>query len=114
MKTLADLKRNAANYKWELMHNSWFPNSNKLKYPRIVTMTDSVKIGLGTVMEDGEVKTSYLEWPKAKELTIVDHGNNRWGVIITCELQQSEYEIEHFGKKPPHIMDYLLMPVNEG
>lgn len=72
MKTLADLKRNATKYSWEMYFNSWAGGYLKQGHKlyglrRKVVMADTVKMGF-----ESPTGVSYLEWPKASELSITD------------------------------------------
>lgn len=72
MKTLADLKREAKNYTWEMYFNSWGggylkPGAKLYGLHRKVVSADTVKLGF-----ESPTGVSYLEWPKASELSITD------------------------------------------
>ena len=73
MKNLADLKRDAKLYTWELVFNSWFPNGNNLSgQKRHVSIVQSAKIALKTTKKDGTTRDSWLDFPKAKEMVFAD------------------------------------------
>lgn len=72
MKTLADLKREAKNYTWEMYFSScvggYLKHGHKFYgLPRKLVMTDTVKMGFESI-----TGVSYLGWPKASELSITD------------------------------------------
>lgn len=74
MKTLADLKREAKNYTWEMYYNSWFggylkPGQKFYGLQRKVLKTQSNSLRLESPTSNGG---SWLDWPKASELTITD------------------------------------------
>lgn len=75
MKTLADLKRNAINYTWEMYYNSGFggylkPGDKFYGLRRKVLKVQSNSLSLQSPLDIN--KPSWLEWPKATELTITD------------------------------------------
>lgn len=72
MKTLADLKREAKKYTWEMYFNSWgggyLKSGDKMFcLRRKVVVADTVKLGF-----ESPTGVSYLDWPKASELAITD------------------------------------------
>lgn len=99
MKKLADLKRQAKNFKWKMIYNSWFANCNELNYFRPCVYTDTVRLGLETIKENAK-RISYLKWPKAKEVKII---KNDEGFIV--EITRD------CGDNKPHVMKYELQPV---
>lgn len=105
MKTLADLKRNAANYKWSLIVNSWFgevPEFQQVfrKVGRVRTSDFSLLTN-----KDGVVKESWINWPKAKELTITQLETGNYHV---------EMKFDCGSDRPVHVMAYQLNPISEG
>ena len=89
MKTLADLKRNANKFQWSLVKNSWFDGiPEHQKAYRDIGTVQTQRFTLLT-NKDGELIESWMDWPKANELTIIPvvaHGVNMgYEVIINRE-----------------------------
>ncbi len=114
MKTLADLKRNCVNYEFKLCENSWFKQLPVFqKEYRKVGRVQSNRFTLLTDKNgNGELIESWLDFPKASEIQLIPLNDSQYCLIIKQECEQSEYDIEHFGKKPPHIMIYELRKVS--
>lgn len=123
MKTLADLKRQAKDYTWENLYNSWFRTPGMLAgQQRKVECVNSVNIGLETEKSDGTKTTSFLPWPKAKEIVFADfatfpererypgEGVQRFSangigtLLIICSDSEGS-------TLSPHIMVYHLRPL---
>lgn len=98
MKTLADLKRTCHLYKWKMLHNSWFKNvAPHMAEYRTVASVQSNGLYLNTC-RNGERSKSFLEFPKAKELTI-KHDGDVIELVIYREFDNG---------MPPHQMIYRL------
>jgi hypothetical protein len=70
MKTLSDLKKHAHIYEWALVSNSWFKQVPDFQASyRTVTRVQSTKLALKTI-KDGVISESWIDFPKASELTI--------------------------------------------
>jgi len=110
MKTLADLKRNAKNYVWSLKENSWFKQIPQFQRDwRSVSIVQSTKMAFDT-NKDGIKTQSWMDFPKASELQIIPLGNDMFTIIIKQVCEQTDNDIQHWGKKPDHIMIYELKP----
>lgn len=109
MKTLADLKRDAQNYEWSMIHNSWFTNTNNLKSFRKVACKNNVGLGFETIRSNGEKAISYLDWPKAKELHITKIDNESYHVMIASLCRDKEhvilYELKLIKEKYPELIE---------
>lgn len=110
MKTLADLKRQAKNFEWSLQYNSWFPHSTHLKEYRKVAHISSVSIGFHIRKADGLQAISYLDWPKAKQLSICDvttaffeSEKDRFSYKLTLTRDCADNQL--------HTMIYHLKPI---
>ena len=73
MKTLADLKRQASNYTWEMVWNSWFggaltPDKKFYGLRRTVGKLQSNSLAFNT--DTSKSGLSWLDWPKSKDLLI--------------------------------------------
>lgn len=102
MKTLADLKRQAIHFTWELKFNSWFggkllPGHKFYGLARKVIKVQSNSLGL----ESTTSKVSWLDWPKANEIVILPEDNGEFYLGIVPKNSQSG-----------PVMEYLLRPVN--
>ena len=108
MKTLADLKRNAHKYQWQLTKNSWYENIPEFQaVPRKVATVQSSKFSLLTI-KNGVESESWIDFPKAGELTIQHNGLSVYDITIKRELQSyADGSIQY------HIMKYRLSPIHE-
>ena len=83
MKTLADLKRQAKNYEWSMLSNSWFKTvPDFLVRFRKVEQTGSRDITFETI-KNGVKTYSGTAWPKAKLLEITQHEAIEGGFYVT-------------------------------
>lgn len=79
MRTLADLKRNASKYTWTMTKNTW--GAGKLiGLKRTVARTQTNSIAFFTDVSKSGV--SWLEWPKAKDITITPLENGAFNLHI--------------------------------
>lgn len=107
MKTLADLKRNANKFQWSLIKNSWFGAipEHQLGFRDVGTMK-TIEFSLLT-NKNGELTDSWIEWPKASELTM--HKVIAHGICMGYEVTFTR----DTGAVNPHVMIYWLRPVEE-
>jgi hypothetical protein len=106
MKTLSDLKRNAKLYTWKLIYNSWYPVAPHQSHPRKVARIQGDKFSLQT-LHNGKASESWLDWPKAKDLSIVP-------LVGASTMDTVGYEVSFVrpsDNTPDHIMRYILTPV---
>lgn len=87
MKTLADLKRKMKiGSKWEAIHfNGWSPGV------REIAEVKTNKIGFKTVRENGEIVTSWVDFPKAKNILFQNGWVEFWGDWYNHSKQQAEF-----------------------
>jgi len=101
MKTLKDLKQTAHKYEWSLISNSWYQNvPSQQAEPRRVGRVATQRMTLLTV-KNGENKESWLDFPKASELSISHYGLSTYKLTITKPNDNRE----------PHVMVYMLKPI---
>lgn len=105
LNTLKDLKANAHKYEWKLLSNSFYSSipSHQDCY-RKVGSAKSTRFSLLTNL-DGQVKESWVDFPKAKELKITHFGLDFYRLEITRDLEDSVNN--------PHVMVYELKPIYE-
>ena len=74
MKTLSDLKREANNYTWEMYYNSWFGGYLQPGHKFYGKQRKVLKVQSNSLCFEieGQKTGSWLDWPKARELTITD------------------------------------------
>ena len=111
MKTLADLKRNAHIYEWAMTKNSWYTAlESRVTEWREVAETTTKQIGFKTkkVLTDGTIipTTSWLDWPKASELTITQEGCHY--VVTINRTIPADPNMQR--KETIHTLQYHLRP----
>ena len=104
MKTLADLKRDAVNYTWEMVYNSWFggaltPDKKFYGLRRTVGKVQSNSLAFNTDISKSGL--SWLDWPKAKELRIEEKPDGVYYIKIDPD-----------DDKECHIT-YILRPISQ-
>lgn len=106
MKTLKDLKSNANKFKWSLIKNSWYQSVPDFqKSPRKVGQVLTNKFSLITI-KNGVESESWLDFPKAKELSINKFDNGVYEITINKILQEyADGSIQY------HLMIYRLYPI---
>lgn len=75
MKTLADLKREAKNYTWEMYYNSLFGGylQPKHKFYGLQRRVNKIQSNsLAFEYKESKSGLSWLDWPKASELSITN------------------------------------------
>ena len=103
MKTLKDLKQTAHKYTWSLTSNSWYQNvPSRQAEPRRVGRVATQRMTLLTT-KNGETQESWLDFPKASELSINHYGLSKYKLTITRPIDNRE----------PHVMVYMLAPIIE-
>jgi hypothetical protein len=112
MKTLADLKRDSHKYEWSLTFNSWYASQPVPEYQiayRKVSRVQSSRLALITI-KDGIEKESWMDFPKASELTIRHNGLSSYTLtfkrIIPANPNMQRAETVH-------TMEYQLRPILE-
>ena len=80
MKSLADLKRDCQKYVWIMRGHSWFPSGKMLGVPRKIAKVQSNAFMFEPVA--GSVHGSWLSWPKASQLKIVNKGVGLYEVEV--------------------------------
>jgi hypothetical protein len=102
MKTLSDLKRNCANYNWSLQSNSFYAEvPDHQKSYRRVSCVQSTKFALET-RKDEHMVDSWVNFPKASELTITPSGNHF--IVTINRALEGNFSIP----SSVHTMIYLL------
>lgn len=75
MKNLADLKRTCHLYKWKLKYNSWFKDV-PAHQSDFRTISEVTRRGFYlNTYQNGELTKSFCDFPKAKELEILQNEN---------------------------------------
>lgn len=104
MKTLSDLKKHIHIYELSLIHNSWYKSVPEHQTAwRSVARVKSNKFSLNT-MKDCLTTESWLDFPKASELTLK---------IENCEIIMTIKRVIHGGfgvEDSTHTMIYKLRP----
>lgn len=101
MKTLAELKRNIADYELSLKENSWFKQVPAFqKAWRPVATVQSNSFSLLTDKGDSQPSESWCDFPKASELQLIPLSNEQ---DLHCMIIKRDC-----GDKLPHIMIYEL------
>jgi hypothetical protein len=105
MKTLADLKKHAHLYEWALVSNSWYKEVPEFQAEyRSVARVQSSKLSLNTV-KDGQQCESWLDFPKASELTMTINDDCTTTLIIARVCKGFHGEPDKI-----HTMIYRLRP----
>ena len=103
MESLAQLKREAKNYTWKQVFNSW--TGGELKYGHKLFGLDRkiIKQQSNALQFDGG---SWLEWPKASELTFI---HDLEGIPAKVVLKKIRIWLD---KEKNEFMTYELSPIN--
>jgi hypothetical protein len=105
MKTLADLKKHAHLYDWSLLSNSWYKEVPFFQSQyRTVARVQSSKLSLNTV-KDGKLSESWIDLPKASELTMAINDDCTITLIIARVCKGCYGEPDKI-----HTMVYRLRP----
>lgn len=96
MKSLAQLKREAKNYTWEQKFNSWCGGTLNESHKLFGLKRKIIKQQTNAIQFEGE---SWLEWPRANELTFISdlEGNPAKPILkrirIDLNPEKNEYMI---------------------
>lgn len=101
MKTLADLKRNAQNYSWEMIFNSWFGGDLKEGQKFYKLQRTVGKVQTNSLAFNTNGRLSWLDWPKASEIDIIPYDNEN-GAFVVLITPSDEKEC---------AMRYVLRPI---
>lgn len=110
MKTLADIKREANKYEWSLTSNSWYQSVPEFQSAwRKVSRLQSNRLALKT-LKDGTESDSWIDFPKASEITIQHNGLSSYTLTINRIIPGNPNM-----DRPDsvHTMTYALRPILE-
>lgn len=110
MKTLADIKRDAAKYEWSLTANSWYKSVPEFQsaYRRVSRLQGS-KFALATI-KDGQESDSWIDFPKASEITLRHNGLSSYTLTIN-RIIPGNPNMDR--PESVHTMVYQLRPILE-
>jgi hypothetical protein len=108
MKTLSDLKKTAHKYEWLLTHNSWYSTPGVASDQwRTVSAVLTNKMSLNTLI-NGVIKQSWIDFPKASELTIKHLGLNAYELTINRIIKADPWMDR---PESVHTMIYKIRPI---
>lgn len=91
IKTVAELKREAKNYTWELYYNSFmnkvdpFSLPDRIKGERVIAKVQTNSIAFK--MPDG--RESWLDWPKASQIRFDHAQDNNEDTILNVQVDEN-------------------------